>query len=47
MVVAVFRWYKYDDSAVAPISEASVCTDAAYMLFYTSVDFADALPSFK
>ncbi|XP_018432214.1 PREDICTED: ubiquitin carboxyl-terminal hydrolase 8 [Nanorana parkeri] len=33
------KWYKFDDHEVADISVSSVKTSAAYILFYTSLDF--------
>lgn len=41
------RWFKFDDSVVTPLSEPELCTSAAYMLCYTSVDFKQSLPSFE
>eukprot|EP00045_Choanoeca_perplexa_P012453 m.135922 g.135922 ORF g.135922 m.135922 type:complete len:1072 (+) comp16013_c0_seq1:101-3316(+) len=32
-------WHKFDDSAVSRLSESELCTSAAYVLFYTRVDF--------
>ncbi|KAG8440543.1 hypothetical protein GDO86_006330 [Hymenochirus boettgeri] len=33
------RWFKFDDHEVSEISVSSVKTSAAYILFYTSLDF--------
>ncbi|EDQ92219.1 uncharacterized protein MONBRDRAFT_19778 [Monosiga brevicollis MX1] len=33
------RWYKFDDSAVSPMPESQVCSNAAYLLFYSCLDF--------
>ncbi|XP_072255207.1 ubiquitin carboxyl-terminal hydrolase 8 [Pyxicephalus adspersus] len=33
------KWYKFDDHEVSDISVSSVKTSAAYILFYTSLDF--------
>ncbi|KAM8974484.1 ubiquitin carboxyl-terminal hydrolase 8 [Pelodytes ibericus] len=33
------RWYKFDDHEVSDISVSSVKSSAAYILFYTSLDF--------
>ncbi|XP_053321110.1 ubiquitin carboxyl-terminal hydrolase 8 [Spea bombifrons] len=33
------RWYKFDDHEVSEISVSSVKSSAAYILFYTSLDF--------
>lgn len=33
------KWYKFDDQDVSEISVSSVKTSAAYILFYTSLDF--------
>ena len=35
-------WYRMDDEHVAPVSEANVCGQQAYMLFYTKVGQAGA-----
>eukprot|EP00730_Choanoeca_flexa_P019041 TRINITY_DN9286_c0_g1_i2.p1 TRINITY_DN9286_c0_g1~~TRINITY_DN9286_c0_g1_i2.p1 ORF type:complete len:1088 (+),score=261.20 TRINITY_DN9286_c0_g1_i2:62-3325(+) len=32
-------WHKFDDSTVTRISESQLCTSAAYVLFYTQMDF--------
>lgn len=40
-------WFKYDDSVVTPMSEHDTVTSAAYMLCYTSVDFAEMVPTFQ
>ncbi|XP_067118526.1 ubiquitin carboxyl-terminal hydrolase 8-like [Centruroides vittatus] len=37
------RWYKYDDHEVYDIYESDIKTSAAYMLFYSSVDFQQCL----
>lgn len=36
------RWYKFDDHEVSEISLSSVKSSAAYILFYTSLDFRAA-----
>jgi len=41
------RWFTFDDSVVRTMPPGDVCTSAGYLLFYTSVNFANALPSFE
>jgi ubiquitin carboxyl-terminal hydrolase 8 len=33
------RWNEFNDSTVTPMSESKVCSNQAYMLFYTAMDF--------
>jgi ubiquitin carboxyl-terminal hydrolase 8 len=33
------KWYKFDDHEVSEMSTNDVCSGAAYILFYTSVDY--------
>jgi ubiquitin carboxyl-terminal hydrolase 8 len=33
------KWYKFDDHEVSEISNSDICSGAAYILFYTSMDY--------
>ena len=40
-------WYNFDDSQVSHVADVShICSNAAYVVFYTSVDFKMHVPAF-